>query len=49
VKIRVEEGVSKAILNPTKGSIETIEQYEEILLHLDSSPYAEKSKDRGKI
>ena len=41
--------VPKAILNPTKGSIETIEEYEEILLHLDSSPYAEKSKDRGKI
>ena len=39
----------KAILGPKLDSIMTIEEYEEILLHLDSNPYAEKAKTQAKI
>ena len=41
----------KAILGPKldNTTIRTIEEYEEILLHLDSNPYAEKAKTQAKI
>lgn len=46
---RVNITNGKAKIAPKLESIKTIEQYEEILLHLDSNPYADKSKTRAKI
>jgi hypothetical protein len=46
---RVNITNGRAKIGPKLESIKTIEQYEEILLHLDSNPYADKSKTRAKI
>jgi len=39
----------QTVLLPTKDRIDSIEEYERVLIHMDSNPFKSKSKQQGKI